>query len=305
MIQRLKNKKPHESFAQVTQGVGRERILLSLYTQFSGQRDADWLPPFNSEVAASVLGGRGGEWHPARRRQASQLFFTHFGTDRLPALDLLCQRLCESHENIAHDSPEELVLRHKHRLDLFSPNGPDHLAKAAQPGEKLTELMDRFGVPREVGGVQVSGRFAERLKECFLLSRLRAVELGGGQDILKEIEALREVPFQPGVPMGAVALRILTQRTLAAGGAWKGDWADWILKLGSDPALPNSAEFGKWWACWNPTPAELECARRGLDRDTGILHSIPWDQSPKTRGTRSVYQKGKVPPVAGCEWQDQ
>ncbi len=266
MIQRLKNRRPHESFAQVTQGVGRERILLSLYTQFTGQKAADWLPPFNSEVASSVLGARGGEWHPARRRQASQLFFTHL--DRLPALGMLCDRLRESHDCVGSDASEELAMRHKHRLDLFTPNGPDHLAKATQLGETLIELMDRFAIPREVGGVQLSGRFAERLKECFLLSRLKAVELGGGQEILKEIQAMRDVPYQPGVPMGAAALRILTQRTLAAGGTWKDDWADWLLKLGSDPALPNSAEFRKWWSCWNPTPTELECARRGLNRKT-------------------------------------
>lgn len=266
MIQRLMERKPHESFDEVTQGVGRERILLSLYMQFGGQRDADWLPSFDSRVAESVLGASGKEWHAARRRHASLLFFTQF--DRLPALDILCDRLRESHERVGADDLEELALRHKHRFDLFSPNGPNHLAKAAYPGEKLTDLMDRFAVPREVGGVQVSGRFAERLKECFLLSRLQGVELGGGQDVLKEIEALRDVPYQPGVLMGAAALRILTRRTLAAGGEWKGDWADWILKLGSDPALSNSAEFRKWWACWNPTPAELECARRGLNRKT-------------------------------------
>lgn len=266
MIRRFKNKKPNESFSQVTKGVGRETILLSLYTQFTGQREADWLPPFSSEVASSVLGPSGGDWHAARRRLASQLFFTHF--DRLPALSTLCDRLRESHHRVDSVASEEVVLRHKHRFVLFRPDAPDQIAKNAQPGETLIELMDRFAIPREVGSINVSGRFSERLKECFLLSRLQAVQLGGGQEILKEIEVLRDVPYQPGVPMGAAALRILTQRTLAAGAAWKGDWADWLLKLGSDPALPNSAEFRKWWACWHPTPAELECARRGLNRKT-------------------------------------
>ena len=69
--------------------------------------------------------------------------------------------------------------------------------------------------------------------------------------------------------MGAAALRIMTKRVLAAGGVWNGNWTDWILRLGCDPGLPpSSSTFGIWWGCWNPSRAELECARRGVNRQT-------------------------------------
>ena len=133
---------------------------------------------------------------------------------------------------------------------------------AAKSGETLTELIVRFALPKE-------GRFSARLKESFLLTRLETVGLGEGQDILEELETIRDLPYQGGVPLGAAALRIMIRRVLNAGGDWRGDWAGWILRLGCDPALPTtSAVFGKWWGCWHPTHDELTCAQRAVSRMT-------------------------------------
>ena len=261
MKQRLMKRGKAVSFEQATDEDGRERLLLSLYLEYATRLDASWLPTFDEFIASSVLGENGCFWPAGRRLQATQLFFTHFGLDQLPALNVLCSRILEAYQ--AQDLPVSGLgaVWHQHRALIFATDGPQRIARAAIERETLAELMDRFAVPSE-------GRFSARLKECYLLNRLEAIELGQGQEILSELEAMRHVPYLPGIPLGAAAVRILTQRTLQAGGVWQGDWADWLLRLGSDPSIPNSAGFLKWWACWHPTPTELECARRGVNRQT-------------------------------------
>jgi hypothetical protein len=75
--------------------------------------------------------------------------------------------------------------------------------------------------------------------------------------------------YEGGISLGAAALRIMTRRALKDGGEWKGVWPDWILQLGSDPALPPASDaFMQSWGCWLPTPHELACAQRALNRQT-------------------------------------
>jgi hypothetical protein len=260
MKQRLMKRGKAVSFEQATDEDGRERLLLSLYLEYATRSDAQWLPAFKEEVASSVLGENGRVWHAGRRRQATQLFFSHF--DQLPALNLLCSRNLEAYEALDLPVSGLGAVWHQHRALIFSTDGPQRIARAASERETLAELMDRFAVPRE-------GRFSARLKECYLLTRLEAIELGQGQEILQQLEAIRTLQYEAGVPLGAAALRIMTRRVLESRGEWKGDWADWILRLGCDPALPLTSEpFGKWWGCWHPTRAELECAQRGVSRMT-------------------------------------
>jgi hypothetical protein len=248
------------TFEQATAGVGRKRLLLSLYIEYSTRSDATWLPFFDNAIARSVLGETGVDWHAGLRRQATQLFFTHF--EQLPALKELCGRLLEAYQvPISHASTATMIWQDQ-RSTIFATDGPQQIARAARANEALAELMERFAVPGD-------GCFSARLKESYLLVRLGSVEVGGGQKILQAVEAMRTSPYQAGVPLGAAALRIMTRRVLEFGGEWRGDWADWILRLGCDPALPAASEpFGKWWGCWHPTRTELDCAQRGVNRQT-------------------------------------
>jgi hypothetical protein len=260
MKQRLMSRDSNISFDQATDEIGREGILLSLYLEYATRSDAPWLPAFDDSVASLVLGQNGRDWHSGRRRRAIQLFFTHF--EQLPALRLLINRILESQETLNGNGSASGVIWHRHRARIFAADGPEKVASAARSGESLVELMDRFVVPRE-------GRFSARLKECYLLAGLETTELGNGQEVLQQLEAIRSLRYEDGVPLGAAALRIMTRRVLESGGEWKGDWADWILRLGCDPALPPTSEpFGRWWGCWHPTRAELECAQRALNRKT-------------------------------------
>ena len=258
MKRRLMERGRSITFEQATDEKGRQRLLLSLYLEFADDSDAkSWLPAFDETIAKSVLGLSGSGWSDWCRQQATSLFFTYF--DRLPALEQLCNRLGEVYQV---PSAKLNPIWQQQRAVLFAIDGPQRVALAAKSRETLKELIDRFIVPKE-------GRFSARLKESFLLTRLQAVELGQGQDILQELETMRTSPYQAGVPLGAAALRIMTRRVLESGGDWKGDWADWILRLGCDPSLPATSEpFGKWWGCWHPTRAELECAQRGVNRQT-------------------------------------
>ena len=261
MKRRLSQEGESINFEQVTDMVGRERILLSLYLEYAARSEASsWLPKFDEAVACSVLGANGLEWHAGRRRQATQLFFTHF--DCLPALGDVCSRLLEAYQAFNSHASDLAAAWHQHRVTIFAIDGPQQVALAAKERETLSELLARFAVPTE-------GRFSARLKESFLLTRLQVIELGQGQEILQELETMRTLPYQTGVPLGAAALRIMTRRVLESRGEWKGDWPDWILRLGCDPALPVGSEhFGKWWGCWHPTRAELDCAQRGVNRQT-------------------------------------
>ena len=260
MRQRLIKRGKSGSFEQATDEDGRERLLLSLYLEYATRSDAPWLPAFDEYIANSVLGENGRLWHAGRRRQATQLFFTHF--DQLPALNVLCRRNLESYEALDPPVSDLGAVWHQYRALIFATDGPQRITRVASERETLAELMDRFAVPKE-------GRFSARLKECYLLTRLEGIELGQGQEILQQLEAIRSLQYEAGVPLGAAALRIMTRRVLASRGEWKGDWADWILRLGCDPALPHTSEpFGKWWGCWHPTRAELECAQRALNRKT-------------------------------------
>jgi hypothetical protein len=257
---RLMNPRRGATFEQTTAVIGRERLLLSLYLEHTGRTDTSWLPPFDETTAESVLGSDGGEWHAGRRRQAVQLFFTHF--DALPALYDLCSRLLESFADSEAHPSSAVNVWHQKPATIFAVDGPQKVANSARKGETLPELMNRFALPKD-------GRFSARLKECFLLTRLESVELGQGQEILAELEGIRNFSYQGGVPMGAAALRIMIRRVLKGGGNWKGDWRDWILRLGCDPALPSTSEvFGKWWGCWHPTREELDCAQRAVNRQT-------------------------------------
>src|SRR6476660_1210526 len=78
MRQRLIQRAEGADFGEVTDVVGRERLLMSLYLQHDPAVDAPWLPSFDNLVADSILGLSGKDWHAGRRRLATQLFLARF-----------------------------------------------------------------------------------------------------------------------------------------------------------------------------------------------------------------------------------
>lgn len=252
-----------ESFSEATDELDRARLLLSIYLDELGKADAQsWLPPFDQQIALDLLGSPGTDLPFTLARQLAHLFFTHF--DKLEGLLTVCQRLQDAYTRVDDKTGSQNRTWSEQREHIFSADGPAQLAKNAHRNESFTQLSKRFALPS-------SGRFSARLKEVLLLSQLERAEIGQGQDILKQIEPkdVRESPFEAGIPLGAAALRIMTKKVLASRGEWLGDWPDWLLRLGCDPSLPARSEsFGKWWGCWHPTPAEIRCAQRAVNRQT-------------------------------------
>jgi hypothetical protein len=255
-INNLKTRLEDQPFESVTASENPQRtmVLLSIYLEYFDKHDSDWLPKFNDNIAYSILGSHGSNLSPVPRNQLTILFFTHF--NRLPALNQICARLIESYQSIEGSmSRKDRALLDNADL-IFSLNGPQSVADAANSGESILELMQRFAI-------RLEGQFAARLKECFLLQKIQNSKVGEGEEILNEIKLVRDSPYQSGMLLGAAALKIMTQKVLKSGGAW-GVWADWMLEIGCDPNRIRSNEFPIWWGAWHPTREELECAQRGL-----------------------------------------
>jgi hypothetical protein len=260
MRRRLADWNDDITFERATQEVGRERILLSLYLEYTGRSDATWLPKFEEPIASSVLGTNGQSWHAGRRRQAAQLFFTHF--DQLPpsGLSHLCRLLVDAFVLVETGGNESTGKWQRNRTLLFSPLGHWTVAGAAGTNETMPLLMERFGIP-------TNGRFAECLRQVYLLAALRGCPLGQEIPALAEIEALKRERASASQVLGAAALQIMVQRVAKEGGRkWSGEWPKWILRLGSDPRYGRATlEGAKWWG-W-ATDDELRLAQQGI---TGV-----------------------------------
>jgi hypothetical protein len=261
MKRRLIERSEADTFEHVTDEVGRERILLSLYLEYSSRSEVSWLPAFDGAVAESVLGTSGSEWHAGRRRHATQLFFTHF--DRLPAsgLSRLCELIVGAYDSVESEGQPTVAKWRHHRELLFSPMGHQSIARSALSNETLPLLMERFAIPSD-------GRFVECLRQVLLLNAIRASPLGQEIPALAEIEALKAERASVSQLMGAAALQIMVQRVAVEGGRrWIGEWSNWITRLGCDPRHGRAtAEGAKWWG-W-ATDDELRLAQQGITGQT-------------------------------------
>jgi hypothetical protein len=257
MKKRLMERGKAVTFEQATNEVGRERILLSLYLEYAARSDAPWLPAFDESVASSVLGENGRDWHAGRRRQATQLFFTHFDLLPVSGLSRLCGLLVDANDSTESDGQGPTAHWERHRNLLFSPAGHLGVAGSAERNETLPVLMERFGIP-------IDGRFAECLRQVFLLNSVRDCPLGKEIPALAEIEVLKTERASVSQVLGAAALQIMVQRVAKEGGRkWSGEWSNWITRLGCDPRHGRAtAEGAKWWG-W-ATDDELRLAQQGI-----------------------------------------
>ncbi len=262
LIQRLKwRTKIGESFEKASDVVGRQRLLLSLYIEHYGLSDSKWLPPFSDQIATSLLGKDGTVYHIGRRRQVAILHFTHF--DKLTAITILCARLIEafSTEKAGESTDSRIRIWYQHRRLLFTPNGPSNIANQANNSGNLSHLMERFAVPKQ-------GRFAEKLRQIFLLNKIKTVQMGEDIHSFEEVEELKEERASGNLLMGAAALQIIVRRVATENkGKWTGSWPEWITRFGCDPRYgSNTAEGAKWWG-W-ATDAERRLAMQGINERT-------------------------------------
>ncbi|MDD3948819.1 MAG: EH signature domain-containing protein [Anaerolineaceae bacterium] len=257
LIKRLQRRRlSNESFDQATDVFGRERLLLSLYQEYFDREDAkSWLPPFDIDIACSLLGNNGSNWHAGRRRQITLLFFTHF--DSLAGLSFVCDRLLEAYDFSNPGRTDRAWTWEAQRKVIFNVNGPETIAKQARVEENFPQLMERFEIPNR-------GRFAEKLRQVMLLNAIKIVPIGEVSKEFKEIEILKGERVTGDQLMGAAALKIIVQRVAGEGGRkWTGMWPPWITRFGCDPRYGRATiESNKWWA-W-ATDSELRLAQQGV-----------------------------------------
>ncbi len=262
LIQRLKRcLKIGESFEKASDVVGRQRLLLSLYLEHYAHSDSKWLPTFSDKIAASLLGKDGTVYHIGRRRQVALLFFTYF--DKLTAITILCARLIESYSTKkAGDSTDKRIrIWHQQCRLLFTANGPANIANQARSSESLSHLMERFAIPNQ-------GRFAEKLRQVFLLNQIKSVQIGLEVPAFEEVEIIKDDQASGNLLMGAAALKIIVQRVAKENNRnWTGSWPIWITRFGCDPRYGRrTAEGAKWWG-W-ATDTELRLAMQGITGQT-------------------------------------
>jgi hypothetical protein len=251
-LQEAKNPKNELEKIKATE-VGWQRLLLSLYIESNGQK---WLPVFDDAVALDVLGSNGVALTASRRRQVVNLFFERF--DTIPALSFIATNLRSAFDNRSTAYGANEVAWKRHRKEIFQTDGPARIAKAAEKGESLQQLIERFGIPPK-------GVYSDSLRRIYLLKSLEDCRLGEEPDTLEGIEEAKQ---QPGVDavtqfLGAAALRILVERVEREGGQkWPDGWQKWIVRLGCDPRVGRVGEGIRWWGWANDS--QLRLAQQGV-----------------------------------------
>ena len=249
-----------EAFSDYTAFPRREARLLSLYLMdLSTKGDRVLLPPFDQGVVTSILGDWSRELKKHIRRQATLLYFTHFGEERIPALNLLAKSLLDSWKTESEDRilDNASIAYRVHADLLFSADAPSKVAGEWYPGESVDQLADRFGIPP-------GGEFRERLLEEVILERVRTASADKtGKDLDGLVADSRERHLSAGYPLGAEAVRILIDRSIAEfQGKVPAGWREQLVIYACDPRIPNPAEQSRWWG-W-ASRLQRETALRAL-----------------------------------------
>lgn len=234
-----------ERFAKCTAVPRRRSRLLTLYLMdLSSDEDRGLLPPFDKQILNSVLGGLEESLKKDPRRQATLLYFTHYGEKRIPSLNFMARRLRASWQGEGKDrfGDGTSEIFRDHAAILFAKEAPSKVAAEWQPGESVDQLADRFGIPP-------GGEFRERLLEELVLTRLRMVsdeEIGEELDDL--VISAKNRLLTSGYPLGAEAVRTLIDRSITEfQGKVPGGWCEQIVTYSCDPRIPNAGEQTKWW----------------------------------------------------------
>jgi hypothetical protein len=233
------------NFDDYTSVPRRESQLLSLYLMDLGNDEArQHLPPFDQEIATSILGDWSQNLKRHVRRQATQLYFAHYGENRIGAMRFLADRLGASwrieEEDRLFDDASRAYQRHADLL--FVADAPSKIAKQRNEGESVKALAARFGIP-------IESEFRERLFEEMIIERIKAASADA---INEELDAMvlesKERRMRSGYPLGAEVMRILIDRSISEfREKVPSGWKEKIVTYSCDPRLPDPATQSRWW----------------------------------------------------------
>jgi hypothetical protein len=246
---------------ECTNGRRREWLLLSLYLNDLGAEESrTWLPPLDKDLAVFILGDDPEKLKKHLRRLATQLYFTHYGRERLPCLESLCWMLelawrSASREKL--DPVSRVWADHAHIL--FAMDAPDKVAERWKPGMSVRELADDLHIHK-------GGQFRERLLESLILSRLRKLPLANNDLELNDLViSEKDRKLGSSLPLGAAAVKILVHRSQMENSSMVPEnWSEQLVTYACDPRIPNSEMQSRWWG-W-ATSSEKDVAIRALSK---------------------------------------
>ena len=252
-----------ESFEEYTNCRRRESLLLSLYlNDLSAEGSRALLPPLDKSIAVSILGEDPGRLKKHLRLLATQLYFTHYGRERLPCLESICWMLelawrSASHEKL--DPVSRVWAEHAHIL--FAMDAPDKVAEKWKPGMTIHQLADTFHIHQ-------GGLFRGRLLESLILNRLRKLPLANNDLELNDlVVSEKERKLSSGRCLGAAAVQTLVNRCQKENASMVPDnWSEQLVTYACDPRIPNSGMQAQWWG-W-ATSSEKDVAIRALSKLT-------------------------------------
>lgn len=238
-----------KAFKDYTSVPRRESLLLTLYLMdLASVESREKLPDLGSAIATSILGDHTHNLKRHLRRQATQLYFTHYSKERIKCLKWLTDRLQTSWRSETEDRTFDAASKayRAHADLLFVADAPTKIATEWKPGESVDDLADRFGIPP-------GGEFRERLLEEVILERVRnAPKEGTGAKLDKLVADSKERRLHSGYPLGAEAVKILINRSISkfqskVPSAWK----EQLVTYACDPRVPSPAEQALWWGWSN------------------------------------------------------
>jgi hypothetical protein len=252
-----------KSFEECTRGRRREWLLLSLYLNDLGSEESRaWLPPLDSNVAVSILGEDPGMLKRHLLRLATQLYFTHYGRERLPCLESISLMLELAWRSASQEKFDPISrVWAENAQTLFAVDAPDKVAQTWKAGMSVHELADAFQIHQ-------GGLFRERLLESLILSRLRRLPLNNNDLELNDlVVSEKERKLKTSLPLGAAAVQILVNRSQNENSSMVPEnWAEQIVTYACDPRIPNNEMQARWWG-W-ATGSEKDVAIRALSKIT-------------------------------------
>ncbi len=272
-----------KSFEESSNGRRREWMLLSLYLNDLGDEGSrEWLPPLDKNVVVSVLGEDPGKLKRHIRRLATQLYFTHYGRERLPCLESMCWMLELAWRSAPHEKLDPISkIWAENAQILFAIDAPDKVAEKWKPGMSVHELADTFQIHQ-------GGLFRERLIESLILSRLKRLPLANNDLELNDLViSEKERKLNSTLPLGAAAAQILVHRSQNENASMVPEnWSEQLVTYACDPRVPNSEMQQRWWG-W-ATSSEKDVAIRALSKLSLQAFIKLLEQS--LRGTNAEHQ---------------
>jgi hypothetical protein len=240
-------------FVQYTNFPRRETTLLHLYcNDLHEDEKRKLLPPFDEIVGLSLLGGKKSK---VKLDQATRLFLTHFGEERIPCLSWLANWLRVSwKKEYLEKQTGEISPYITEAETLFNVDAPQKVAQKRLKNETVEELALRLKIPDD-------SEFKKRLFNEIVLFRLKTTSQNSVEpDLQQLIVHSKEKKLGTGYDLGAEAVKIFIRRTInECGGKVPPSWRDLLVSFACDPRTLDRVALSRWWGWATNQEKQVAC----------------------------------------------